>query len=77
MVIILRSTLTILSMMGMIKNKPGPLIPANLPSLKITPLSYSRQILIAWKRIIKKIGSLDLYLMNRVDKAMKVSLGLD
>jgi len=29
------------------------------------------------KRIIKKIGSLDLYLMNRVDKAMKVSLGLD
>lgn len=28
-------------------------------------------------RIIKKVGSLDLFLMNQVDKAIKVSLGLD
>ncbi len=28
-------------------------------------------------RIIKKVGSLDLYLMNKVDNAIKVSLGLD
>lgn len=28
-------------------------------------------------RIIKRIGSLDPYLMNQVDKAIKVSLGLD
>ncbi len=29
------------------------------------------------RRIIKKIGSLDLYLMNQVDRAIKISLGLD
>lgn len=29
------------------------------------------------KRIIKKVGLLDIYLMNRVDRAIKVSLGLD
>ncbi len=28
-------------------------------------------------RLIKKIGSLDLYIMNKVDKALKVSLSLD
>jgi mRNA interferase MazF len=29
------------------------------------------------RRIIKKIGALNSYLMNRADKAIKVSLGLD
>lgn len=28
-------------------------------------------------RIIKKAGSLDLYLMNKVDRALRISLGLD
>jgi mRNA interferase MazF len=29
------------------------------------------------KRIIKKIGSLDNFTMNKVDKAIKISLGID
>ncbi len=28
-------------------------------------------------RLIKKIGSLDLYIMDKIDKALKVSLNLD
>src|ERR671917_689817 len=48
MVTVLRSILTILSIMGMRKKSPGPLaLPCTLPSLKITPRSYSLTILIA------------------------------
>jgi hypothetical protein len=60
MVIVRRSTLTILSIIGQIIIRPGPLTGISLPSLKMTPLSYSRKILIALERknittTIKKI----------------------
>src|SRR5215216_648011 len=48
MVTVLRSILTILSAMGIRMNRPGPLaLPCTLPSLKITPRSYSLTILMA------------------------------
>src|SRR5215204_3673180 len=47
-VTVLRSTLTILSTTGRRTNNPGPFgPPCTLPSLKITPRSYSLTILIA------------------------------
>jgi hypothetical protein len=33
--------------------RPGPLVPINLPNLKIIPLSYSLKILIALAKINK------------------------
>ena len=42
-----RFTFTIRSMIGMMKNRPGPLAAITRPSRKITPRSYSLTILIA------------------------------
>ena len=60
---VLKLTLVILSMMGMRMMSPGPLgVPRTLPSLNITPLSYSFKIFIALARkktintIIKSAG---------------------
>ena len=51
---VLKPTLTILSTPGIRKNRPGPLArPCTLPSLKITPRSYSVIILMALVRMVK------------------------
>src|SRR5918999_5130562 len=42
-----RLTFTIRSMIGMMKNRPGPLAPITRPSRKITPRSYSLTMRIA------------------------------
>src|SRR6185436_12533655 len=47
MVTVRSGTLTILSMIGMRKMRPGPLAPITRPRRKITPRSYSRSTLIA------------------------------
>jgi hypothetical protein len=47
-----RLTLTILSTIGIRKIKPGPLVAISRPNLNMTPLSYSRRILIALARRI-------------------------
>jgi len=46
-VIVRRSTFTILSTMGMMRNSPGPFAPTRRPRRKMTPRSYSRTTLIA------------------------------
>src|SRR5215216_5836329 len=53
-VTVLKPTLTILSTIGIRMKRPGPLArPCTLPSLKITPRSYSLTILMALIRINK------------------------
>src|SRR5215212_3650562 len=53
-VTVLNSTLTILSTIGIRMKRPGPLArPCTLPSLKMTPRSYSLTILMALVRINK------------------------
>jgi hypothetical protein len=62
MVTVRRSTFTSLSTTGIRIISPGPLTGISLPSLNITPLSYSRRILIilARAKIARKIK-------NRID----------
>src|SRR5215211_3602954 len=53
-VTVLKPTLTILSTIGIRMKRPGPLArPCTLPSLKMTPRSYSLTILIALVRMNK------------------------
>src|SRR5215207_4610793 len=53
-VTVLKPTLTILSTIGIRMKRPGPLArPCTLPSLKMTPLSYSLTTLMALVRINK------------------------
>ncbi len=64
-----RSTFTMRSMMGMMKNNPGPRAPTRRPKRKITPRSYSWTILIAEPRsAIRKRTRIKTGRLNRLVK---------
>src|SRR6056297_2573514 len=64
--IVRKLTFTIRSMIGIRIIRPGPFAPTILPKRKITPLSYSLTILIAWDKIMTITIRIPRYRLDEV-----------